>query len=122
MDLSTVLILIIIGLCAGILSGIVGVGGGLIIIPLLMLWLGVDQITSQGTSIAVLLPPVGILAAFNYYQNGNVNVNYAVIIAIAFIFGGYFGSKIALYVNPSILKRIFACIMLLVSIKIFLSK
>lgn len=122
MDLSTVLILIIIGLCAGILSGIVGVGGGLIIIPLLMLWLGVDQITSQGTSIAVLLPPVGILAAFNYYQNGNVNVNYAVIIAIAFIFGGYFGSKIALHVNPSILKRIFAFIMLLVSIKIFLSK
>ena len=122
MDLSTILILIIIGLCAGVLSGIVGVGGGLIIIPLLMLWLGLDQITSQGTSIAVLLPPVGILAAFNYYQNGNVNVNYAIIIAIAFIFGGYFGSKIALYVNPSILKRIFACIMLIVSIKIFLSK
>ena len=83
MDLSTFLTLIIIGLLAGTLSGFVGVGGGIIIIPLLMLLLGMDQVSAQGTSIAILLPPVGILAAFNYYQNGNVNVNY---IIMTFIF------------------------------------
>lgn len=122
MDLSTFITLIIIGLLAGTLSGVVGVGGGIIIIPLLMLLLGMDQVSAQGTSIAILLPPVGILAAFNYYQSGNISINYAVVIALSFIIGGYFGSKIALNINPQILRKIFAIIMLITSIKMFFSR
>ena len=122
MDLSTFFILILIGLLAGTLSGIVGVGGGIIIIPLLMLLLGMDQVSAQGTSIAILLPPVGILAAFNYYQSGNISINYSIVIAFSFVLGGYFGSKIALNISPQTLRKIFAIIMLITSIKMFFSR
>ena len=122
MDLTTILTLTCIGLLAGILSGVVGIGGGLIMIPLMMLLLGMDQLTAQGTSLAVMLPPIGILAAYNYYQSGNLKINYALIIAATFILGGYFGSKLALQVHPQILRKVFAFIMFVASIKFFLSR
>lgn len=122
MDLSTIFALVIIGLLAGVLSGVVGIGGGLIMIPLMMLLLGMDQLSAQGTSLAVMLPPIGILAAYNYYQTGNLKVNYAVIIASTFVLGGYFGSKLALQVHPQTLRKIFSIIMLIASVKMFFSK
>lgn len=122
MDLSTIFVLVIIGLLAGVLSGVVGIGGGLIMIPLMMLLLGMDQLSAQGTSLAVMLPPIGILAAYNYYQTGNLKVNYAVIIASTFVLGGYFGSKLALQVHPQTLRKIFSIIMLIASVKMFFSK
>ena len=93
MSISTLFLLILIGMCAGVLSGVVGVGGGIIIIPLLMLLIGLDQHQAQGTSLAVMLPPIGILAAINYHKAGFIDWKYAMIIATAFIVGGYFGSK-----------------------------
>lgn len=122
MDLSTIFFLVIIGLLAGVLSGVVGIGGGLIMIPLMMLLLGMDQLSAQGTSLAVMLPPIGILAAYNYYQTGNLKINYALVIASTFVLGGYFGSKIALQVHPQTLRRVFAVVMLIASIKMFFSK
>ena len=122
MDLTTIFTLTCIGLLAGILSGVVGIGGGLIMIPLMMLLLGMDQLTAQGTSLAVMLPPIGILAAYNYYQNGNLKINYALIIATTFIIGGYFGSKFAVSLSPIVLKKIFGAILLVAAIKMIFGK
>ncbi|MGY8987978.1 MAG: TSUP family transporter [Flavobacteriales bacterium] len=122
MSIPTIVILIFIGLAAGLLSGIIGIGGGLIMIPLLILLLGLDQHTAQGTSLAVMLPPIGILAAMNYYKSGNLNWEYALIIASTFIVGGYFGSKIALQLSPQVLRKVFGVIMLVASLKMIFSK
>jgi hypothetical protein len=122
MSIPTILILIFIGLVAGLLSGIIGIGGGLIMIPLLIILLGLDQHTAQGTSLAVMLPPIGILAAMNYYKSGNLNWEYALIIASTFIVGGYFGSKIALQLSPQVLRKVFGVIMLVASLKMIFSK
>ena len=122
MSIPTIVVLIFIGLAAGLLSGIIGIGGGLIMIPLLIILLGLDQHTAQGTSLAVMLPPIGILAAMNYYKSGNLNWEYALIIATTFIVGGYFGSKIALQLSPQVLRKVFGVIMLVASLKMIFSK
>ena len=121
MEISTILILILIGICAGIFSGFVGVGGGLIIIPLLVL-LGLSQHSAQGTSLAIMLPPIGILAAWNYHKAGFVEWKYAMIVAAAFILGGYFSSKWAVNLDSTTLKKIFGFIMLIGGLKLVLSK
>ena len=118
MSISTLFLLILIGMSAGLLSGIVGVGGGIIIIPLLMLLIGMDQHQAQGTSLAVMLPPIGILAAINYNKAGFIDWKYAMIIAIAFILGGYFGSRWAVAVDARMLKKIFGVIMLIGGLKL----
>ena len=97
MEISTLIILILIGLVAGALSGFVGVGGGIIIVPALVYLLGLSQFEAQGTSLLLMLPPIGILAAMNYYQSGAVNWKYASVIALTFVVGGYFGSKISIF-------------------------
>ena len=122
MSISTCIILITIGILAGILSGVVGVGGGLIIIPLLIILLGLSQHEAQGTSLAVMLPPIGILAAINYHKAGFVKWEYAMIIAITFIIGGYFGSKYAVTLRPEIVKRVFGIVMLIGALKMIFSK
>ncbi|MDA7794250.1 sulfite exporter TauE/SafE family protein [Flavobacteriales bacterium] len=122
MSFTTLLLLVLIGLCAGLLSGFVGVGGGIIIIPLLMLLVGMGQHNAQGTSLAVMLPPIGILAAWNYHKEGFVNWKYAVIISLAFIIGGYFSSKWAVTVDTKTLKKVFGLILLLGGLKLILSK
>ena len=91
MSIGTLIILLLVGFAAGILSGLVGVGGGIIIVPALVYFVGLSQHSAQGTSLALMLPPIGILAAMNYYKSGMLNVKYALIIAIAFVIGGYFG-------------------------------
>ena len=122
MRLSTFLILVFIGIVAGILSGFVGIGGGIIIVPALIYFLGLSQHDAQGTSLALMLPPIGILAVMNYYKAGNLNINYAIVVAIAFIVGGYFGSKISLKLDPNLVKKVFGLVMLLASLKIIFSK
>lgn len=124
MSISTLVILLIIGILAGILSGMIGVGGGIIIVPALVYFLGMSQHGAQGTSLALMLPPIGILAAMNYYKAGNLNLKYALIIATAFIIGGYIGSKLSLtYISEGMMKKIFGSIMLVAAIKlIFFSK
>ncbi len=119
MDTVTMLILVLIGLVAGIVSGMVGLGGGIIIIPALIYLLGLDQHTATGTSLALMLPPIGLLAAINYYKTGHLNLTYAIVIAVAFFFGGYFGSKLALVIPEALMRKIFAVGLLLFAIRMF---
>jgi len=122
MSISTFVVLIIIGLLAGTLSGLVGVGGGIIMIPLLVMLLGLTQHQAQGTAIFAMLPPIGILAAINYFKQGYVKWEYAVVIALTFVIGGYLGSKLSLSLPPQTVRRIFGFVMLIVGIKLIFSK
>ena len=116
------IILLLIGLVAGVISGLIGIGGAIIMIPALIYFVGMNQYEAQGTSLAVMLPPIGILAAYNYYKAGELNLQYALIIAFAFIIGGYFGSKLALNIPIGYIKRFFGIILFLISIHIIFSK
>jgi len=122
MQTDTFLILVVIGLAAGILSGFVGIGGGLLIVPALIFFLGMSQFEAQGTSLAMMLPPIGILAVLNYHKTGNLNWTYAIILAAVFIVGGYIGSKISLSLSPQIVRRIFGVLMLIAAFKLIFSK
>ncbi len=124
MTISTLIILVCIGLLAGFLSGMIGIGGGIIIVPALVYFLGVSQQSAQGTSIALMLPPIGILAAMNYYKAGSLDIKYALVIAVTFIIGGYLGSKMSLaYFSEATMKKVFGLILMMVSIKmVFFSK
>ena len=121
MTLQTVIILLTIGIFAGLLSGFVGVGGGVVIVPALVFFLGLTQHQAQGTSLFILVLPVGILAVMNYSKTSNINWTYGIIIALAFIIGGYLGSKLSLKLSPSIVKLAFGIIMAFVSIKLIIS-
>ena len=116
------IVLIIIGLLAGILSGLVGVGGGIIMIPLLIILLGLTQHQAQGTALFAMLPPIGILAAMNYFKQGFVKWEYAVVIALTFVIGGYFGSKLSLSLPPQTVRRVFGVVMLIGGFKLIFSK
>ena len=108
--------LIVLGLAAGTLSGFVGVGGGIIIVPALVYILEMNQMQAQGISLAVLLMPVGFLGVWNYYQAGNVQFSIALLIALGFVFGSYFGSKIALQLPEYKIKFIFAMVIIIVAV------
>jgi len=116
------LILIVIGIITGVMAGMLGIGGAIIMIPALVFLLGISQQSAQGTSLAVMLPPVGIIAAYNYYKAGHVNIKFAIILAVCFLVGSYFGSKLALNLPQSVLKKIFGVLLLLVAARMLLSK
>jgi uncharacterized membrane protein YfcA len=122
MSISVFIILVLIGLVAGTLSGLIGIGGAIIIIPALVLFLGMNQYGAQGTSLATMLLPIGLLAAINYYKEGALNIKYAAVIAVAFFVGGYLGSKVALDIPETILRKVFAATLLVIAIKMFLGK
>ena len=122
MSTSMILILIVIGIITGVMAGMLGIGGAIIMIPALVFLLGISQQTAQGTSLAVMLPPVGIIAAYNYYKAGHVNIRFAIILAVFFLVGSYFGSKLALNLPQPLLKKIFGILLLLVAAKMLLSK
>ncbi len=119
---TTLVILVLIGLVAGVFSGLIGIGGAIIIIPALIFILNLDQHTAQGTSLAIMLPPIGLLAAFNYYKAGALNLNYAFIIAGAFFIGGYLGSKFAIIIPVDVLRKIFALVLIAIAIRLLLIK
>jgi len=123
MDIQSVLIVILTGIAAGMLSGLVGIGGGLVIVPALVYFLGFSQHTAQGTSLMMILLPVGVLAVINYYKQGYVDMKVVWLLAIGFIVGGYFGSKIAISLPQETVKKIFAVLMIAIAIKmLFLDK
>ncbi|HCE55446.1 MAG: permease [Lutibacter sp. BRH_c52] len=125
MTVTTILILIIIGLSAGILSGLVGVGGGIIMVPLFVLFLGLTQHNAQGLSLAVMLPPVTFLAVYNYHTagtGGNIDWRIAIMVSILFIIGGFIGSKVALQIDQRMLRKIFGVFMLIVAIRLIFTK
>jgi len=122
MSTSILLILIGIGILTGFMAGMLGIGGAIIMIPAMVFLLGLSQQTAQGTSLAVMLPPIGIIAAYNYYKAGEVNFKFALILAVFFLVGSYFGSKVALNISQPILKKIFGVLLLLVAAKMLFSK
>lgn len=111
MTSETVLLLILVGLAAGILSGMVGVGGGIIVVPALVLLLGFSQHEAQGTSLGLLLLPVGILAVLNYYKQGYIDIKVVAIMSVAFVLGGWLGSKLSLAMPQETVKKIFALVL-----------
>jgi uncharacterized membrane protein YfcA len=117
MSTQIVLILVMIGLFAGMLSGLIGVGGGIIIVPALIYFLGFTQYEAQGTSLGLLLLPIGILAVINYYNKGYIDMKVVGIMTIAFIIGGWLGSKLALSISEAALKRIFAIVLFYTAFK-----
>jgi uncharacterized membrane protein YfcA len=122
MSVSTVLVLLVIGTITGIMAGMLGIGGGLVVIPALVMVMGMSQQSAKGTSLAMMLPPIGILAAYNYYKAGHVDIRFALLLAVAFIIGSYFGSKLAIKLPQDTLKKIFGIFLLLVSIKMLFWK
>ena len=118
MDIQTILIIIMVGIAAGMLGGLVGVGGGIIIVPALIYFLGMDQKTAQGTSLGLIMLPVGILGVLQYYKQGHVDFRVVGVLAIGFFVGSFFGSKIALSLPQETVKRVFAILMILIAIKL----
>jgi uncharacterized membrane protein YfcA len=111
MNGETIIVLLIIGLAAGMLSGLVGVGGDIIIVPALVFFMGFTQQQAQGTSLGLLLLPVGILAVLNYYNKGYIEVRMVVVMSIAFVIGGWLGSKLALRMSQEAVRAIFAVVL-----------
>lgn len=122
MPAQTILLLIAIGIAAGMLSGFVGVGGGILVVPALVFLMGMAQHEAQGTSLLLLMIPVGIFAVYNYYRSGNINIQYSLTIAVGFVAGAYLGSRLALKMSPELVKRVFGVFMLLVALKMIFSK
>lgn len=123
MSIQTIITLVIIGLVSGIISGLVGIGGGIVIMPALVFFLGFSQKLAQGTSLGILLLPIGILAVLQFYKAGFVNIPAVLGVAAGFIVGGYFGSKIALSLPQDTVRKIFAIFILVIALKmIFLDK
>ena len=108
---ETIMLLLIVGMAAGILSGLVGVGGGIIIVPALIFFLGFTQLEAQGTSLGLLLLPVGIFAVINYYKGGYIDLRVVGVMSLAFIAGGWIGSKLALRLDQELVKKIFAVVL-----------
>lgn len=111
MTAQLIILLVIIGLAAGVLSGLVGVGGGIIIVPALVFFLGFTQHEAQGTSLGLLLLPVGILAVLNYYNKGYIDVRVVLVMCAAFVLGGWLGSKLALSLSQEVIRKIFAVVL-----------
>jgi uncharacterized membrane protein YfcA len=122
MSVTTLLIIIVIGIITGVTAGMLGIGGAIIMIPALVFFLGFSQHMAIGTSLAVMLPPIGILAAYNYWKAGQVDLKVAIILAATFIIGSYFGSKLALHIPQPMLKKIFGVLLLIVAARMLFWK
>ena len=110
------------GLIAGVLSGLLGIGGGIFIIPGLVLLMGFSQKMAQGTTLAMMVPPIGLLAAWAYYKTGFVDIKAAGLMCAGFFLGGFVGAKLATALSNVALSRIFGVAMLIISIKFILAK
>jgi uncharacterized protein len=113
---------LLLGFVAGALSGLIGIGGGVIIVPALIFLFGFSQHQAQGTTLALLIPPIGILAAWMYYQQGYVEVKVAAIICLGFFFGSFLGAKVATGLSNVMLERIFGVALLLIALKMIFVK
>jgi len=117
--MNTIVGYIVLGLAAGVLSGLVGIGGGVLIVPALVFIFGVTQHQAQGTTLALMVPPIGILAAWTYYKAGYVDLKIAGLIAVGFIAGSLVGSRLAITLSNATLEKFFAIVMILVGVKMF---
>jgi len=122
MSIYDLIILIAIGVLAGFTGGALGLGGGVVIVPALVFIMGFSQHEAQGTSLAVIVFPVALLGAYNYYRSGYVNVKYVIILALAFFIGSYLGSLLSINLPAKVLKKIFGITILLLSLKLIIEK
>lgn len=127
MNISLIITLLLVGLSAGILSGMIGIGGGIVIVPCLIYFLGLTQHQSQGTSLLMMLPPIGVLAAIHYYKSQHMQQDpkflvFAGILAVAFLIGGYLGSKVAVTLNQETLRKVFGVVLLVLAVKMIFFK
>ena len=113
---------LLLGLAAGVLSGFIGIGGGILIVPALVLIFGFSQQQAQGTSLAILLPPVGILAAWTYYQHGFVDIKVALVIVAGFVVGGWVGARYATSLSNEVLGKAFGVVLMIIGLKMFIGK
>lgn len=120
--MNDILILLLVGLIAGFLSGLVGIGGGIIIVPVLVYFFNMNQKMAQGTTLFMFLFPIGILGVYNYYKGGYIDYKSALIIAATFIIGSYYGSKTVIGIDTKIMKQIFGGVLVLVGIKMLFNK
>jgi uncharacterized protein len=120
MSFQFILGLVLLGCIAGFLSSMVGIGGGIVIVPALVMGFGLSQHTAQGTTLAMLSLPVALLSAINYHKEGKVNWQFALIISIGFLLGSFFGSKLALGTDEKIIKRFFSVLMIVIACKLWM--
>jgi uncharacterized protein len=113
---------ILLGLTAGVFGGMFGVGGGVILIPALVYFFGLTQHQAQGTTLAIMVPPIGLLAAWRYYQSGNVKLGMAVLICAGFLVGGYLGASLVQKVPELLMKRMFGGLLMLIALKMIFTK
>jgi len=111
---------VLLGLAAGALSGLIGIGGGIIIVPALVFLFGFSQLKAQGTTIALMIPPVGLLAAWTYYRQGYVDIKVAALVCLGFVLGGLAGANVATALSNAVLEKIFGVILLFVALKMLL--
>ncbi len=117
-----ILLSLLLGLAAGIFSGLIGIGGAIIIIPSLVLLFGLSQHTAQGTTLALMVPPIGLLAAWVYYRQGFVDLKIAGLICLGFFVGGLLGAKFAVAIPDQLLRKVFGVVLLLASLKMIFGK
>lgn len=122
MSTMQLIILIIVGILSGLLAGAFGIGGAIIVIPALVFILGLSQHEAQGTSLAFMLPPVGILATWNYWKEGHVNWKVALVLSLTFVVGAYIGSLFSVNVSDKILRRLFGILLIFIAMKMIFSK
>ena len=122
MTVNEILILALTGVLAGIVAGLFGVGGGIVIVPTLVFILGFTQHQAQGTALAIMVPPIGLLAATRYYMAGNVKISMALFICIGFFVGGLVGAHFAHKIPDLMLKRIFGTYLLYIAVRMVLGK
>jgi uncharacterized membrane protein YfcA len=113
--------LVAIGLVAGVLAGMFGIGGGLVIVPALLYFMKMSEVDSIGTSLAALIPPVGLLGAMEYYRTGHINLKYSLVLAAGLFVGAYFGARIILTLPPVTIRRIYAVFLVVVAARMLFS-
>ncbi len=111
---------LLLGLAVGVISGIVGIGGGIFIVPVLVYFAKMSQHKAQGTSITALLAPIGIFAFYEYYKAGNVDVRAGMLIAVGFAVGGFFGGRFAQTISEVVLRRVFAVMLIVIAVKMLM--
>ena len=122
MNATNILLYLLLGLTTGIFSGLIGIGGAIIIIPTLVLGFGLSQHMAQGTTLALMVPPIGLLAAWTYYKAGFVDLKIAALICLGFFVGGFIGARFVTDIPDLLLKRIFGVMLLLAAVKMFFAK
>ena len=120
--MNEIIVLLVVGILAGFLSGLVGIGGGIIIVPALIYFLGFSQQLAQGTTLFLLLLPTGAFAVLNYYQAGYIDWKASLIVASTFLIGGFLGSKVAITIDQTMVKKIFAAFMVIMGLKMLIWK